>query len=73
MLKEAIVAYFTVVSRHSPGGTEESHENLIQGSYSPDRDLNAAPTEHEVGVLSAVGKKQSWPTPVLLRHSSGGT
>jgi hypothetical protein len=27
MWKEAVVAYFKVLSRHLPGGTEESHEN----------------------------------------------
>jgi hypothetical protein len=26
--KKMIVAYFTILSRHSPGGTEENHEKI---------------------------------------------
>jgi hypothetical protein len=31
---------FKVLSKHSPGVTEENHENLNQDSRSPGRDLN---------------------------------
>jgi hypothetical protein len=44
---EAIVAYFKVLSRHLPGGTEENHGNLSQDSRSPGRDLNSEPSEYE--------------------------
>jgi hypothetical protein len=29
--KEAVVAYFKVLSRHLPGGTDENHEELESG------------------------------------------
>jgi hypothetical protein len=32
MWKEAVVAYFKVLSRHSPGGTEENTKTLSQDS-----------------------------------------
>jgi hypothetical protein len=38
--KEAVVAKFKVISGRSPGGTEESHEQLKSGSPSLIRDLN---------------------------------
>jgi hypothetical protein len=49
--KEVITAYFKVVSRHLPGGTDENHENS-QGSLSPGRDLRLRPSEYDVGVLT---------------------
>jgi hypothetical protein len=43
---------FKILSRHSPGGTEENTKNIIQDSRSPDRDLNPGPLENEVGGLT---------------------
>jgi hypothetical protein len=50
--KEAVVAYFKVLSRHLPGGTEKTHKNHSQDSLSPGRNLNSEPPEYEAGVLS---------------------
>jgi hypothetical protein len=41
---------FKVLSRHSPGGTEENHENLNQDSRG--REPNPGPPDYEVGVLT---------------------
>jgi hypothetical protein len=38
---------FKVLSQHLPGGTEENHRNLIQGSWSPGLDLNPRPPKYE--------------------------
>jgi hypothetical protein len=43
---------FKVLSWHSPGWTDESHENLGQNSRSPGRDLNPGPPKQEAGVLT---------------------
>jgi hypothetical protein len=43
---------FKVLSRHSPGGTEDNHENRSEVSRSSDRDLNPGPPESEAGVLT---------------------
>jgi hypothetical protein len=51
MWKKAVVAYFKVLSRHSPGGTEENHEILSQDSRCPVRYLNTGLPEYEAGVL----------------------
>jgi len=40
MWKETIVAYFKVLSRHLPGGTEESHKNFSQDSLSLGQNLD---------------------------------
>jgi hypothetical protein len=32
-----------LISRYYPGGTEVNHENLLQNSRSPGRDLNPGP------------------------------
>jgi hypothetical protein len=45
------VAKFKVLSRHFPGGTEESHENVSPESRSSVRDFSPGPPEHEAGVL----------------------
>jgi hypothetical protein len=42
-------ANFKVLPRHSPGGTEENHENLSRDSRSPGRHLNPGPHEYEAG------------------------
>jgi hypothetical protein len=52
MRKEAVVAWFKVLSRHLPGRTEENHKNLSQDSWFPGRDLNPGPPEYETGVLT---------------------
>jgi hypothetical protein len=39
-----------VVSRHSPGGSEENHENIVQDTRPLGRDLNVRPSEYEAGV-----------------------
>jgi hypothetical protein len=41
-----------VLSRHSPGRTEISHENLSQDSRSPGLDSNPGSPEYEAGVLT---------------------
>jgi hypothetical protein len=43
---------FKALSWHLPGGTEENHENLRQGIWSPGRDMNPGPPEYEAGVLT---------------------
>jgi hypothetical protein len=43
---------FKVLSRHSPGETEESHEKFNQDTRSPGRDLNTWSFEYEAGVLT---------------------
>jgi hypothetical protein len=47
--QEVVVAYFNVLSRNLPGGTEENN-TLSQDSLSPGRDLNAGPPENEAGM-----------------------
>jgi hypothetical protein len=42
---------FKLLSRHLPGGTEETTKTLIQDSRSPDRHMNSGPPEHEAVVL----------------------
>jgi hypothetical protein len=49
MWKKAAVAYFKVLSRYLPGGTEKTTKNLGQHSWSPGRDLNPGSPEHEAG------------------------
>jgi hypothetical protein len=39
MWKEAIVAYFKVLSQNLPEVTEENHKNLNQDSWSQGRDF----------------------------------
>jgi hypothetical protein len=52
ILKEAVVAYFKLLSRNSHGGNEESQKNLSQDSRFRDRDLNPGPQEYEAGALT---------------------
>jgi hypothetical protein len=60
MLKETVVAYFKVLSRYLPGGTEENQnlrktktkKGLSKDSRSRRRDLNKKPLEYEAGVLT---------------------
>jgi hypothetical protein len=40
---------FNVLSRHSPGGTAENHENLNQDSRRRGRESNQGPPEYEAG------------------------
>jgi hypothetical protein len=42
---------FKLLSRHLPGGTEETTKTLIQDNRSPDRHMNWGPPEHVAGVL----------------------
>jgi hypothetical protein len=49
--KEAVVAYFNVLSRQFPGETEENYENLSQNRRSPGRDLKLRLTEYEALVI----------------------
>jgi hypothetical protein len=42
----------SLLSRHSPGWTEENHGSLSQDSWSPLRNLNPGPPEYEAGVLT---------------------
>jgi hypothetical protein len=44
---------FNTLQRHSPGGTQENHKQLSQGSRSPSRDLNLRPPEYKAGVLTS--------------------
>jgi hypothetical protein len=46
-----------VLSRHSPGGTEEYHENKITGRQ--DRDLNPRPPDYEAEMLTTYHDVQS--------------
>jgi hypothetical protein len=43
---------FNVLTRDSPGGTEENHENFSQDSRSPGRYLNSVSLEYEAGMLA---------------------
>jgi hypothetical protein len=52
MLKEAVVAYFKVLSRHWRGGIEKNYENLSQDSQFQGRYLNPGPPEYEAGFLT---------------------
>jgi hypothetical protein len=45
MREETVVAHFRLLSRHSPRGTEENHENLSQDSESQVREFNSGPSE----------------------------
>jgi hypothetical protein len=48
--KEAVVAWFKLLSLHLPGGTEEHNANSCHDSRSPGRDLNLRSPEYEAGV-----------------------
>jgi hypothetical protein len=50
--KEAVVAYFKVLSGYFPGGTEETTKSLSQDSRSAYRDLILEPPEYEARVLT---------------------
>jgi hypothetical protein len=50
-MKEVLVAYFNILSRHLPRGTEENHENLRIASQYPSRDSNMAPLEYKPEAL----------------------
>jgi hypothetical protein len=41
------MAYFSVISRHSPGGTSENRENLGQDNRCPGRDSNWEPPKYK--------------------------
>jgi hypothetical protein len=41
------VSYMKLVSRNLPGRTEETHENVSQGSRSPGRYRSVGPPEYE--------------------------
>jgi hypothetical protein len=49
MQQKAVVAYFEVLSRTLPAGTEVHNENLSQDFRSLVRDLNLGPLEYEAG------------------------
>jgi hypothetical protein len=49
--KEVIVPNFKVLPLHSPGGTEENHENS-QDNQSLGQDLKPGPSEYESGWLT---------------------
>jgi hypothetical protein len=40
---------FKVLSRHSPGGTKENHENLNLDSWSPGEESKSGPPDYEAG------------------------
>jgi hypothetical protein len=46
MWQEAVVVKFEILSWDFTISTEENHENLNQGSWSPGSDLNYAPSEY---------------------------
>jgi hypothetical protein len=48
--KKAVLAWFKVLSRHLPGGTQENHERLSQDSRSPVQDFNSGPPDYKAGV-----------------------
>jgi hypothetical protein len=41
--KEAVLAWFKVLTRHLPAGIEESYKNLSQDNIHPSWDWNLAP------------------------------
>jgi hypothetical protein len=41
------MAYFSVISWHSPGGTNKNRENLGQYNRCPDRDSNWEPPKYK--------------------------
>jgi hypothetical protein len=43
--------YFKALSRHSPGGTEENHDNLSHDIRCPSWNLKSGPTEYGEGKL----------------------
>jgi hypothetical protein len=52
MWKEAVMAYFKVLSQYFLGGTEENNENLSQDGQCSGPDLKPRLSEHEAGVLT---------------------
>jgi hypothetical protein len=56
---------FKILSRHSPGVTEETHENFKNCRY-PGRDLNQGPPEYEAGALTTWSRCffLCWPTRI---------
>jgi hypothetical protein len=53
MWKEAVVAYFRVLSRNLLAGTKKNHENYSQNSWYTGRDFKHDPPENEAGVEHA--------------------
>lgn len=49
--KEAVLAFFEVLSHQLPGGTEESMKTVSQVRLFAVRNLNPGPSEYESGVL----------------------
>jgi hypothetical protein len=49
---EMVVAYFVLLTRHLPEGSEKNTKTLIQDSRSPGLDLKAGPSLYEAGVLT---------------------
>jgi hypothetical protein len=50
--KEAVMAYFMVLSQHLSRDSEEDHENLIQDSRIPSRDSKFKPPEYKAEMLT---------------------
>jgi prolyl oligopeptidase PreP (S9A serine peptidase family) len=64
-LKEAIMALFTMISRHLPGETEKNHRNLSQDSRPP----NGEHSTKDRGLYRSPGP--GWP--VVVRDDRLGT
>jgi hypothetical protein len=54
MWKEAVVAYFKVLTQNLPQGSMENHKIIIKGCC---RDANPGPSEHEVKVVSTQSRR----------------
>jgi hypothetical protein len=48
---------FKVLAHHSPGCTEDKHENFIQYSLTSNRDLNLGLPEYEAGMSTTSARR----------------
>jgi hypothetical protein len=68
---QAAVAWFKILSRHLPGGTEENHTHSYSDSRSPGLDLNLGPAEYEAAVLTT--RPQRSVANTVCRPALGST
>jgi hypothetical protein len=63
--KEAVMAYFNVLSRHLSEGTEANHEKICPDVRTRGRDLKLEPPEYEAEVLNTLPQRSvtSFITP----------
>jgi hypothetical protein len=52
MCKELVVAYFEIMFRNLPEGTEENRRKIIQVSLSAGRDLKTGPSDYDALIVN---------------------